>query len=126
MWNKKMAAGYATTEDIRKLYEQVTITADKVYEEDVKPTYNKEVENLAHEIANEETPPEETEEIDPAIQKAIEEQIKEKEKPKKKKTKLNLEKLAEPTQEEIEEAQYKDMIGKYAGIAVRMKNGEQQ
>jgi hypothetical protein len=134
MWNKKMAAGHATIEDIRKLYEQISQTADKVYEQDIKPTYEEEIEKLIQSEIHSETnistpqnPQENTEETtDTAIQKAIEQQTKEQQKPKPKHKKINIEKLAEPTPEEIEQTLYKDMINKYAEIAVRMKNGEQQ
>lgn len=129
-----MAAGHATIEDIRKLYEQISQTADKVYERDIKPTYEEEIEKLIQSEIHSETnistpqnPQENTEETtDTAIQKAIEQQTKEQQKPKPKHKKINIEKLAEPTPEEIEQTLYKDMINKYAEIAVRMKNGEQQ
>jgi len=130
IWNKKLAFGQGTPEDITNIAQKIKTLTDYIYENYTKQTYEAEIEKLIQstntELNQEFLKTEQT--TDTAIQKAKEKQQKERQQKqeKKKKPKINLKELAEPTPEEVEEALYKDMINKYATIALNMKTGESE
>ena len=115
IWQKKLSTGKGTKDDIQKIRLELESLTNKIYEEDVAPTYNKEIENIIKDFSK--SPEGETEPDWTKILEVQEEEEQQKEKKPPKKTMSQLVKEASKlTPEEEAEAYHKDLVSKYTRV----------
>lgn len=96
IWQKKLAFGKATIQDLKQLYKKISNLTDNIYETTSK-NYEQQINQLIKQIP----PPTQNHKNGT-----------EKQKPRN----IKLKDLAEPTEEETQEALYKQMVKQYAQV----------